>query len=118
MPIAAGRFRHRIRIEKNTPVQVKSGPGAGSMAPNWAAIVNGESVPAIIEPLRGSEFIAANAVNSQITSKIIIRWRSDIDKTMRLVEGSKIYNPIGWMVDARFGLEYLTSYATEGVNEG
>lgn len=118
MPMPAGKFRFRVRIEKNTPVQQTSGPGAGSMVDNWAVLQNANAVPAMIEPLRGREFLAAQAVQSEVSSKVIIRYRSDIDNKVRLVQGTKIYSPIAWMVDAKYGSEFLIAYVKEGVNEG
>jgi SPP1 family predicted phage head-tail adaptor len=35
-----------------------------------------------IEPLRGQEFFAAKAVNAEVTTRIPIRWRPGIDRTM------------------------------------
>jgi SPP1 family predicted phage head-tail adaptor len=35
-----------------------------------------------IEPLSGREFFAAKAVNAEVTTRIPIRWRPGIDRTM------------------------------------
>lgn len=37
---------------------------------------------AAIEPLRGREFFAAQAVNAEVTTRIRIRYREGIDRTM------------------------------------
>lgn len=37
---------------------------------------------AAIEPLRGREFFAAQAENAEVTTRIRIRYREDVDRTM------------------------------------
>jgi hypothetical protein len=37
---------------------------------------------------------------------------------MRLLHGSRIYNPQGWLADPVSGIEYLTAPCSEGVNDG
>lgn len=112
MALSAGRLRHRIRIEQPNYTQ---DPITGEMVNGWALVA--DKVPAAIEPLSAREFIAAQAVQSQVTSRIVIRHR-DIDATMRIVHKGQAYNIHGVLPDPDSGLEYLTLPCSKGVNSG
>lgn len=71
------------RLNKRATIQT---PPTGTDAygqPNteWT---NGAKIWAAIEPLRGREFFAAQAENAEVTTRIRIRYRSDVDRTMRI----------------------------------
>lgn len=112
MALSAGRLRHRIRIERPGYEQDSV---TGEMVLSWELVA--EKVPAAIEPLSAREFIAAQAVQSQVTTRIVIR-RREIDASMRIVHRGKIYNIHGVLADPKSGLEYLTLPCSEGVNDG
>lgn len=113
MALAAGRLRHRIRIER--PVRTRD-PVTGESKREWELVSN--SVPAAIEPLSAREFIAAQSMQSAVTARITIRRRPDIDATMRIVHRGQIYNIHGVLADPDSGLEYQTLPVSEGVNDG
>jgi len=112
MALSAGRLRHRVRIERPSYEQ---DPVTGEMVKSWELVA--EKVPAAIEPLSAREFIAAQAVQSQVTTRIVIR-RREIDATMRIVHRGQVYNIHGVLADPESGLEYLTLPCSEGVNDG
>ena len=85
------------------------------MVETWQDVAN---VWASIEPLSVREFIASQAVQAEITARAVIRYRADIDATMRLIHRGKIYNIIGILADKNSGLEYQTLTLSEGVNDG
>ncbi len=58
-------------------------------------------VYASFAPLRGAEFFAATQANNIVTNKIIIRYRSDIDDTMRVRDRDITYNIVAVMPDNR-----------------
>ena len=113
MTIAAGRLRHRIDIQQK---QTAQDPVTGEQTDTWVTLW--EKVPAAIEPLSAREFIAAQAMQSQITARIVIRYRAGLDATMRILHNGKIYNPAGFLPDMVSGLSYLTIPCSEGVNVG
>lgn len=120
MSLAAGRLRHRVRIESYEYLLDSNGDVAqdeetGETSQAWALVAE---VWAAIEPLSAREFIAAQATQSQISARIVIRHRSDLNAAMRIVHGTKIYNPQGFLADKDVGVEYLTIPCTEGTNEG
>lgn len=113
MALKAGRLRHRVDIQARQDVQ---DPVTGEVVPIWTTIW--PAVPAAIEPLSVREFIAAQAVQSDISARITIRYRDGLLPNMRVLHNGKIYNPAGWLPDPVRGNEYLTAPCSEGVNEG
>ena len=111
MPIAAGRFRHWVDIQAPTDVQ----DSAGEITRTWATIAR---VPAGIEPLSAREFIAAQAQQSKVTARVVLRPVDGLSAAMRIVIGSKIYNIEGVLPDPVTGGEYVTLPVSEGVNDG
>lgn len=115
MALKAGRLRHRVAIQAKVQTQ---DPVSGEMKESWQTVSGWESVPCSIEPLSAREFIAAQANQSEIVARIIMRQRDGMLPTMRIVHKTKIYNPAGFLADPDSGLEYVTVPVTQGVNEG
>lgn len=116
MSLKAGRLRHRVALQSPSYTQ---NPTTGEMALGWTAQ---GTVSAAIEPLSAREFLAAQATQSQISTKIVIRYRDDVLPTWRaihMVNGvpGKVYNLHGVLADPDSGLEYLTLPASTGANE-
>lgn len=112
-----GSLRQRFDIERPVKVQDSS----GDPVVDWAPVAR--NIPARLEPLRGNELLAALAVASKVESRIIMRFRSDIDATMRLKRyiGNghyEIFNIAAVLIDDKSGREYLTLPVTKGVNDG
>lgn len=83
-PTLAQRLDKRILVQRTATVQNEYGePEAGweDVAVVWAAI----------EPLRGQEFFAAAQENSEVTTRIRIRYREGIDRTMRVVYKNTVF---------------------------
>jgi SPP1 family predicted phage head-tail adaptor len=113
MSLDPGRLRHRVTIQRPVTVQNVT---TGELSTSWATVV--ANIAAAIEPLSVREFIAAQGMQSEITARIVIRYRAGLTAEMRIVHGSRVYNPQGWLADADSGLEYLTAPCSEGVNDG
>lgn len=78
MTILVNRLDRRITIQKQTEeVDVYN-----ERLDVWDDVC---TVWAAIEPLRGQEFFAAKAENAEVTTRIRIRYRDGIDRTMRVV---------------------------------
>ncbi|NBA95509.1 phage head closure protein [Pseudomonas sp. R5(2019)] len=109
----AGVLRHPIVIQRPDYVQ-DSVTGEMTMvawmevAKTWAAI----------EPLSAREFIAAATTQTKVSARIVIRYRDDIDATMRILHRGKIYNIEGVLADKDSGRDYVTLPVSEGVNDG
>lgn len=115
MGIKAGRLRHRIEIQQRAQVQ---DPVTGEMINGWQPVPGMDKVPASVEPLSARDFIAAQAGQSEISARIVIRYRPGVLSTMRIIHRGKVYGIKGVLPDKDSGLEYLTLPVTEGVGDG
>lgn len=119
----AGTLRHTVRIESYDYVRDESGeviqdPVTGETSQQWVEVA---TVPAAFEPLSAREFIAAQAGQSKVSVRIVIRYRDGLNAAMRLVHVRQglpdvIYNPAGFLADKTSGREYLTIPASEAIN--
>lgn len=97
----AGQLRHRITIERKTITQ----DNTGAMTETWSEFA---TVWAQVSPLSAREAMQAAALNSTQTARMIIRWRDDLDATMRIKYRGEIYEIEGLIEDMNSGREYLT----------
>lgn len=112
MSLAAGKLRHRVRIEEQVHV---SDEETGAVSTEWRFVA---VVWAAIEPLSAREFVAAATTQSGITARITIRYRPGMRASMRILHGESIYNIAGVLPDLESGREYLTLPCSAGVNDG
>lgn len=115
----AGRLRHRVKIQYLETLMDSAGntqDDNGELLQEWMEL---GVVWAAIEPLSAREFVSAQAEQSKVVAKIIIRHRNDIDPSMRIYHQAqdKYYNIEGILTDKDSGLEYLTLPVSEGVRE-
>ena len=109
MAQAAGKLRHRVELQEQ---QIAQDPNTGEMLSTWVTI----ACPwAEIVPLSAREFIAASAEQSEVRARIVIRYRQDVNASMRIVYRGLAYNILGVLADPVSGLEYLTLPVSEGV---
>lgn len=108
----AGRLRHRVLLQRAVSTQ---SPITGAPITQWVdvAIVRAEVVAA-----SAREFISAMATQSEVTTRITIRYRQGISNRDRILFRGKIYNIEGVLPDPVSGREYLTLPCSEGVNNG
>jgi SPP1 family predicted phage head-tail adaptor len=109
--VAAGDLRHFIEIQVKQRLQ---DPSTGEMLDTWIAYAN---VWAQIVPMSAREFIASAAEQSEVRGRIVIRYRDDIDATMRVVYRGKFYEILGVMEDDVSMREHLTLMVGEGVRQ-
>lgn len=124
MTLAAGRLRHRILIERyvldvDSNGDVIQDPNTGATSGAWTEVA---TVWAEIKPISVREFIAAQATQSKIEARVVMRSRTDLDGALRLVHmvngaRGKIYNPAGFLPDPESGLEYVTAPVSTGVSD-
>lgn len=110
----AGKLRHRIDFQIQGEVQ---DPVTGEMVLGWATVW--AKVPAAVTPLSVRDLIAAQAAQSEATARIVIRYRSGVLPTMRIIYRGEVYDIKGpALPDPGSGLEYLTIMVAKGVNDG
>ena len=81
----AHRLRHRVTIEQKT-----AGADAwGQPVETWETVA---IVPAEVWPLSGREYIAAQAEQAGVTTRITIRYQAGIEPAMRITHDGKTYN--------------------------
>lgn len=80
----AGRLRFSVTIEQNAGLQ----DGSGSQKPVWTPVC---TVWADIKPLSGRELLTAQAEMSEISVRIVMRYRPGITAAMRVVHDGVIY---------------------------
>jgi len=85
LSLPAGRLRHRVEIQNYEMTQNDWGEVIYTWSP-WA------TVWASIEPLQGREFFAAQALQSQTTVRIRMRYRPGVTSVMRVLWGGQIYD--------------------------
>lgn len=85
MVIQAGKLRHSIVIQQNTPTP----DSFGEQDPSWSTFA---TVFADIKPLTSREFWDAKQVNAENTLKFIIRYLSGLDSKMRISWDSRLFN--------------------------
>lgn len=107
--VAAGELRHKVELQQ--PVETQD-PDTGEMETVWTTIARPW---AKIAPMSGREFLAAAAEQSEVRGKIVIRYRGEIDATMRIVYRGKWYGILAVLPDADSGIEHLSCMTAEGV---
>ena len=84
----AGRLRHRVTIQRPVNMQSEYGSKTGyaweDLATVWASV----------EPLRGREFLDAEAEGAEVTTRIVIRYRENVGPACRVVWGTRAYDVV------------------------
>ena len=91
----AGDLTERVTVERFTATYDELGQPIESWAPLftcWAAV----------EPLQGREYIAAQALQSEVTTRIRMRFRPWMTAQDRVIHGGKTYNIVS-VIDVRSG---------------
>lgn len=102
MTIGAGKLRHRIKFYRATTTRSVT----GAVSHEWEHIL---TLWGQFTPLSVKDIIAGQAQDSQITARAKIRYRDDLDGTMRVQYGGRMYEIVGEpSADNGTGKEYLT----------
>lgn len=112
-PVRAGKLRHRIAIEQI----VTSLDSDGATVEDWLPVFE-RPIPAEIVASSGREFLAAQATQSKIASRIKVRYRPEIQANMRAVHRGTVYNIEAVLPDMDSGIRWLTLMCSSGVDEG
>lgn len=79
-----GEFRHRIALQSAT----QTDDGMGGFTEAWATE---ETVWAAIWPLKGSTLIDSLKLETTITHRIVIRYKSGIQPYWRVLYGTRVF---------------------------
>ncbi len=108
-----GRLRHRIQFQELI-VELDSD---GAQEETWQDIFPA-LIPADIVALSGRSLIAAQAVQSKVNTRIVIRHRPGLKESMRVIHRGQIFNIEAILPDPNSGIRYLTLLVSSGVNDG
>ena len=100
--LKAGNLRHSVTLQRKQQTQ---SPQTGALLTTW---VTEATVWAAVEPLSAREFVAAQAVQSNVSVRITVRYRPGITAAMRILHDGKVYGITGVLADKDSGREYLT----------
>jgi len=108
----AGKLNKRITLQR--PVKTQS-PVTGAVVNGWA---DQAELWATVTDLSARDFVAAQAGQSEVTTRITIRWREDVTDKHRILYRGRVYDIQGVLEDDKSGREYLTLPCSRGVNDG
>lgn len=112
MALAAGRLRHKVRIDEFN----QSKDSDGYPTEYWS--VWADNVSAEFAFLSAREFAQSGQTQAQLVARVTLRYRPGLKATMRFVFRGEPYNIAGVLPDNWSGLEYVTIPVSAGVNEG
>ncbi|MQZ57938.1 phage head closure protein [Acinetobacter junii] len=84
--VNAGELCHRVVIQQN--VNTERDDYGHEQPANWQVFL---TLWAKVSPLSAKDLIAAQAAQSQVIARLKIRYRTDIDSTMRVVFRGETY---------------------------
>lgn len=104
-----GRLRHQIVIESKT----LAGDGMGGGTATWTTFA---TVRAAIEPISGSEYIAAQQMQTKVTHRIRLRYLANVTAAMRVKFGTRIFQieSILTFNEVKRDMQLMCSEQTEG----
>jgi SPP1 family predicted phage head-tail adaptor len=104
----AGKLNRRVTIQR----RAEGEDAYGQPAQGWADVV---TVWAAIDDMKGRQFFAAQADQSQVHTKITIRYMAGVEAAMRVLHGTVVYDIHAVLGQDRIGLELMCA---RGVNNG
>lgn len=81
----AGRLRHRVTIQEKAVTRNTF----GEEVVTWSDVA---TVWGSVEPVRGREFEDVSFAGAEVSTKIVLRYRSGVVPEMRATEGDNIYD--------------------------
>lgn len=109
--INAGNLTERIVLQSPSA----SVDALGQRVETWATVA---TVWAQAQPLRGREYFAAGAMQSEAQVRFRIRWRSGVDGTMRVLWRGVPHAIVAEPMDVDGARTVLEIMATAGIRDG
>lgn len=115
----SGKLRHYVTFEQLvTTLADDSDDDSGAQRETWEPAFLGQQISAEIAPLSGREFVAAQAVQPKVNTRITIRYRPGVEPSMRVRHRNTVYAIQAVLPDAQSGTVHLTLMCESGVTEG
>jgi SPP1 family predicted phage head-tail adaptor len=109
--VNAGKLDQRITLQAPSA----SVDSLGQRVETWGAVV---AVWANVEPLRGREFVAAGAINSEAQVKVRMRYRAGVTPAMRVLWRGVPHAIVAEPVDVAGGRHTLELLCSAGIRDG
>lgn len=109
--LLAGQLDQRITLQR----RVSNVDGAGQDVYTWTPLAE---VWARAQPLRGKEYFAASQTQATVDVRFVIRWRDDIDETMRVLWRGEPHAIVSPPIDPEGHRESLELMCVKGVGDG
>lgn len=106
----AGRLDKRVTIQSMTAAR----NAIGEPVHTWADVA---TVWGAVEPVQGREFWEQQQVQSEVTTRIRIRYLAGVTAAMRVTYAGRIYN-IRSVIDPRERHDEMQLMCATGVNDG
>jgi SPP1 family predicted phage head-tail adaptor len=106
----AGQLRRQVTIESRTTTKDTFGQALDT----WTMVC---TPYADMQPATGREMLAGEALVSQVSSVVEIRYRTDVTAAMRLRYAGRVLN-IEAVIDVETRHERLHLMCSEGMNQG
>ncbi len=90
-----GRLRHSVKFQRSESIRLPSGQPENQ----W---VNFADVRAEVKPVSGRELLTAGAEMSEITVRVWMRYRKDINSACRLLYRDQVYDIQSVIPDVKF----------------
>lgn len=115
MAIRIGTLRHRLAIQQRSTAQ----DSMGGQVTIWSTLA---FVWGSIQPLSGHKLMTAQAVHSEVTHEVVVRWRPDLANpqtvaAMRIMHAGRPFNIRASMTEDESN-RTLTLLTAEGMNDG
>lgn len=110
-----GARRHWLTFESRADVVDSD----GAVSTEWVPAFEISTVmPCEVVALSGRELIAAQAVQSRVTTRIGVQYRPGFDASMRAILGETVFNVEAVIPDPDSRIRSVTLLCSSGVNEG
>ncbi len=103
----AGELRHRLVVER--PQRISD--GAGGAAISWLEVA---TIWANVQPVSAGEHRTAGQRFEKTSHRITLRFRSDVDATMRFVGNGRIFD-IEAIINEAERDQWLVCFCVEGI---
>lgn len=104
----AGRLDKQVTIQAFTVTQ----NGIGEAVKGWANVA---TVWASVEPLQGREFWSQQQLQSEVTTRVRIRYRADVTAKNRILYGTRVLL-VESVINPKERKEELQLMCSEGVS--
>lgn len=105
------RLRHRVTLQQIATTRDSD----GAVIEAWTDVA--DDLAAEVYPLSGREFVAAQAVQAGVSTRITIRYRAGVVAKMRVLHDGAAYNIKTVLPDPTLR-RHLTLMCETGVNDG